>query len=145
MRWLIACLLLIASPASADFIELKELSIDAIQFFPSGIEPLISWNGQGRAPDKQLDLNMNAQVAKVVYWDNRVHSMTDKTLDGTSSQFRVVGWNFRIGVQFSEQLQVGYYHFSKHLLDHSFPGGAFPVLDGVEVKWYLFGGKNGNR
>lgn len=134
----LACLLS-ATMALADYhlIDLQEVSVDAIQFFDGGNDPLITWNGLHHNVDKQIDLNINLKVSEVLYWDNKIHSMTDSNPAG-GGQFRLIGWNFRFGVTLSEYLQVGYYHFSQHLLDYQLPGGAFPVLDGIEVRWKLY-------
>jgi hypothetical protein len=85
---------------------------------------------------KQIDLNVNADILTYGFWENRVHSMTDETVDGPG-QFRVVGWNYRIGVHVSKYLDVYYEHFSRHLLDTTYPT-AFPVQDSFGIKLRIF-------
>lgn len=121
-------------------IKLSELSMDYISFFPGGYDPMITQNGlKDRALGKQLDLNLNFDIFKYLYWDNKIHSMTDKRLIGsdTADQFRLIGWNFRFGARPLSYLEIGYWHFSQHLLDTTYEHGHWPVQDGIQIKLYI--------
>lgn len=148
MRNFIALLLMITPAASfaADFKiwELDELKFTYRSFFEGGRDPLITDNGlPNRALGKELNLTMNTSLFKYGYFNNTIHSMTDEIKGtGGSGQFRMVGWEFGLGVDFSKiskhtPFSVGYYHYSQHALDHTYPW-AFPVKDAIEVNIYLF-------
>ncbi len=126
--------------------ELKEVSISYKSFFDKGHDPLITDNGlRGRALDKGIDLNMNTDVFHYLYWNNTVHSLTDRGVDGGSGQFRMVGWEFGFGVDVRKAasylpITVGYYHYSQHCLDCTYPF-HYPVKDAIELKLFLYEGK----
>lgn len=121
-------------------IELEEVKITYMSFFPGGRDPLISYNGlPDRSPGKQLDLRIDTTVANYFYWTNTVHSLTDQYAStGHEGQFRVVGLNMILGLRVASFLDIYYYHFSKHLLDAVYAPGGFPVVDSIGFNLYLF-------
>lgn len=131
-------------------IEMNEVFLSYRQYLPGSSDPLINDNSlPNRLMDKGIDLSVNLNLFRYLYWENTVVSLTDKGANGENGQFRLVGWNYRLGVNLTDYLQVGYYHFSKHLLDTTVPfSSGFPVQDAVEVKINLFrrdGITNGNH
>lgn len=118
-------------------IDVQELAIDYKQYLPGGHYPYITDNGMpDRMLDKGLDLIVNMTVVKYFYWDNRIVSLTDADTGSGRGQFRLVGWNFRFGLQVADAIQFGYYHFSQHLLDATLPW-HFPVEDAVELRFII--------
>lgn len=147
-KWaVIGCLLLalfcvlIGTSKADDFkvIALEELAIDFRQYMPNGYYPYITNNGlENREVGQGLDVIMNLTVMKYFYWDNKIVSLTDRGRnDSGPGQFRLVGWNFRFGLQLSSFVQFGYYHFSQHLLDGQFPW-HYPVEDAYELRFIIF-------
>ena len=126
-------------------LELREVSVDFKQFFDGANYPLITNNGLGQALDKELNLNIKTDILNYFYWDSTIHSMTDKRLySDKAGQFRLIGLEFGFGLRVSSTLEVGYYHYSQHLLDAEFPW-HFPVVDAVQVKIYLYRDKAPRR
>ena len=136
---IIVGLIVFSSIVHADAFELKEVSLNYRDFLPGTYYPLITNNGiPNRALDKELLLNLNSDLWKYGYWNNTVHTMTDKdATTGATGQFRLVGWEFRVGAKVFDCLDVGYYHHSQHLMDASLPY-HFPTEDAVEIKIYLY-------
>ena len=133
-------LLVFSNIVNADAIELKELSIEYKDFFPGGTDPLITQNGlPDRTLGKELNLNIYTDIYEYCYWNNTVHSMTDEIIgSGGRGQFRMVGWEFSVGCRLIQELDFGYYHFSRHNLDHLSTLGHFPVQDSLGIKIYLY-------
>jgi len=124
------------------FLELNELSLDLKSYMDGGHYPLITDNGLygGRLLDKELNMTVKTDILHYLYWDSTIHSMTDRTKDKQHGQFRTVGLEFGFGVRLSSSVEVGYYHFSEHMLDASFPW-HFPVRDAIQVKFFLYRAK----
>lgn len=129
---------------NGDVLELNEASVGYINYFPGGVDPLITENSNlpNRTIGSNLELNINSNILKYLYWNNKVHAGTDKVLNTngsvSSGQFRTVGLEFHLGVIISDNLQFGYYHHSIHTLDTTYGGGTFPRLDGIELKLFLY-------
>ena len=131
-------LFLLSGYVKADSMSIEELSVQYKHFLSGGSHPLITENGlSGKTLDKELNLTLNTNIFKYVYFNNFVHSMTDKNVDGSQGQFRLIGWQYAIGAHLSSALDVGYYHFSQHLLDTTYSHGHFPVENAIELKLYL--------
>ena len=136
---LLSQLLLAGELPDQKVLELEEASITLNQFLPGGSYPLITENGlSNRALDKELNLNLNMSVFKYGFWDNRIHSMTDSGTNGDRGQFRLIGWNFKLGVHLGKRFDIYYEHFSQHLLDAQFKWGRFPVQDSIGIKLILY-------
>lgn len=130
-----------------EIVNLTEVNVNYISFFPGSFDPLITENASmpNRQLGKQLDLNVNMDFMKYGYWDNKVHSLTDDRINPNDSagQFRLVGLNSRLGLRVSQHLEIGYFHYSQHLLDTGYQAGNgvsnhWPVEDGLEIKLWLF-------
>lgn len=125
-----------------DVFQLDDLSIHYTTFFQGSQDPLLMQsNLPDRQLDKQLDLHLDTSIFQNVYWKNTIHSFTDNTIGTNSGQFRAVGLNLKIGVKLFDWLDVGYTHFSEHLLDATYQYGSFPRQDGAEVIIYLINNK----
>jgi hypothetical protein len=123
---------------SDDFhiLELKEVYVDYLSFFKGGRDPLITQNGlRDKHLDKELNLNLNMNLFKYGYFNSMIHSMTDKD-SADHGQFRLVGLKFETGIRLTNWIEVGYHHFSQHLLDYNSPN-AFPVQDAVQIRLFL--------
>lgn len=121
-----------ANASEFHLIELRDAYIDYHQFLPGGSDPLITQNGlPDRALDRELDLHLDVDFLKFGYFNNMVHSMTDQGADGSMGSFRVVGWNWRLGVRVTPFLDLWIDHYSQHLLDTTYAYGHFPLQDSV--------------
>jgi len=143
-KLLLAGLMLLSSTVCyADTIDLDEVKIAYKQFFPYGYEPLINQNGmKDRELRKELSLFVNNNILTHGYFNNQILSYTDR--DGPSQSgenFRIVGWNFELGIHLFDNLDVYYWHFSKHYLDTKPVTGRFPVQDAVGINLYLYRAK----
>lgn len=132
------------SPAEAAVrpFQLREVSLSFRNYFPGGVNPLITYNGlPDRHLDKDVDVNLSIDLFRYFYWNNLIHSTTDKDSNG-SGQFRLIGWQFSLGVDFGRMwdwlpVMFGYAHHSQHLLDYASPY-HFPVQDALEIRIFLY-------
>ncbi len=133
--------------ARADTIELQEVSVVWQRYFPGGVDPLVTENSNlpNRTLGNNLQLNVNTNILKYLYWNSRIHASTDQVLniDGSTSggQFRTVGLEFGLGVNLTKNIQFGYHHHSQHILDSSYGNGPFPREDSLELKIWLYKAK----
>ncbi len=110
-------------------LEMRETKLNYKYFVHPGRDPLFTSSHQ----KEELNLSVNTNMLGVFYWDNTVHAKTD------DAQYRVVGWNIKLGVHLHPRLDIQYEHFSRHLLDSKHPTmGGFPVEDSVGVNLYLY-------
>lgn len=128
-----------------ELIDMRDVTLTYHNFFPGGVDPLLTQNNLqlGHSMDKEINIGINMDIAKYLYWDNTVHSMTDLGPSGTRGQFRMIGWEFGFGVDVRRiysklPVSFGYYHYSRHLLDTDSSLGHFPVEDAFEIKLYLY-------
>lgn len=118
-------------------IELKEVYINYHWITPNGRDPLFtSW---GLKPQKDLEVHINFDTFKYIYWDNNIHSTTDE------HQFKLVGWEARIGIHILDCVDLGIYHHSQHILDGVYPYDGFPVKDAIELRLNIYKSKNLKR
>lgn len=136
----LSIILSLINVSKADTLELQEIKLNYKSFFPGGSDPLITQNGLNHNMDKELNLHLNMDFFDHFYWNNMIHSMTDKDEAG-SGQFRLVGWNFNLGLHLTDYVDFGYHHFSQHLLDYAGPN-HYPVQDAWEINVYIFRKKN---
>lgn len=142
MRHLMALLMLASLPVQASewkLIELKEVRADYAKFLFGGRDPLITSNGiPNKTLGERLNLTVNNDICKYLFWNNTVHSMTDKDIPTGAGQFRMVGLESRVGVNISKYFDVSYYHFSKHVLDSTYAHERFPVQDAIELRVFFY-------
>jgi hypothetical protein len=135
--FLILYVLFLNRIVKADVFTLEDVSISYKDYI-SGRSPLITQNGlEGAKLGQEFNLNLNTNIYDVIYWENIIHTTTDK-YDNHNGQFRLVGWQLRFGLRLTENFDIGYYHHSQHLLDYVYPYGKFPYEDAVELKIYLY-------
>lgn len=84
-------------------------------------------------PTTRLDLHVDLKLLDdAMFFNNMVHTETDQT------QFRSVGWNYRLGVHLGDSVDLYFEHYSIHLLD------AIPQFDykydAIGVRIYLYKG-----
>ena len=93
---------------------------------------------------QEVDLDFNVDfLDDYFFWNNHVWSTIDRwEKTGKMGVFRNVGWNWRIGFRPCDYLEVGYWHFSKHMLDANYSkainDGKFPVEDALEIRFWLY-------
>lgn len=104
------------------FIQTDELSVQYKRFHESARHPLFV----DSIPKEGIDLVMNTDLLfQTMFWDNRVHTMTN------DAQFKLVGWEFKLGTRITHFLTAEYQHHSQHLLDSVYPNMKFPVEDSL--------------
>ena len=143
---LMAILLYKAGTVEAfDVLELREVTVIYRSYTAGSVDPLLTQNSYepGRIVDKGLDLEVNSDVLGFFYWDNTVHSMTDRSAVDGPGQFRMVGLEWRLGLDVERlcgalPLSIGWWHYSRHLLDTRWGLGHFPTADALEIKLKLF-------
>jgi hypothetical protein len=137
MRILIAVvLLLVPATANADVFEIRELYLINKNFFEGSRSFYISESDiENRDLDREVSLFWNIDLIDgMFYFDNQLISYTDRNSEsGETDQFRFMGWHFKFGARITSFLDVGYAHFSGHLLDAEYPRMKFPVED----SWYV--------
>ena len=143
---LILAILTLLSPnlGLASPFELRELYLTA-KHFKSGSRVFDYDNAmlENREVGMEIDLDFNVNILKYGYWNNHVWSIVDRWEDTQKmGWFRNVGWNWRLGVRPCPWLEVGWWHFSKHMLDAQYSShvndGKFPVEDSIEVRLWLY-------
>lgn len=143
---LMGLLLFLRGEADAfDVFQLREVTVIYRSYESGGVDPLITQNPY--QPDKSLgqglDLVVNVDLLKFLYWDNTVHSMTDRNATNAPGQFRMVGLEWGLGIDLKRvwralPLSIGRYHYSRHLLDTEYGLGHFPLLDAWEIRLKLY-------
>lgn len=132
--------LILTSDAHASnwkLIELREASLSVRHFLPGAYDPLVNEIGvPNRELDKGIDLNLNSDFLKFFYFNNVVHTRTDRGTDGSGGQFRTVGWNYHLGARVSPWLSVEYEHHSQHIMDAT--RSRVPLEDSLGFKLFLF-------
>lgn len=136
-------LFLVSSLAHCETLEIEDLTIKYINYFPGGVDPLLTQNGlPNRTVGQDLQLSLSTSIYDHVYWDSIVHSGTDRIFadngDTVPGQFRTVGLIMRLGLNLTDSTQLGLFHHSQHLLDTTYAHGPFPRLDGIELKINLY-------
>jgi len=73
--------------------------------------------------------NLGLRVLNVLRWDNRFH------LDNADSQVKLVGWEYRVTMDYFSKVQPFFNHHSEHLLDEGPNDRSFPVEDKYGVSF----------
>lgn len=122
--------------------DVQEMYVNYHFYAPGGVDPLTTQNGlPNRTMGQGAEFNVKTRVFQHLYWDNRIHTTTDKYIDsGENGQFRTVGLETRFGVRLHDNLDIGYYHHSEHVLDYE-RTSPFPRRDAFEVRFYLYNAK----
>lgn len=127
--------------------ELQEVYVTYRSFLPGGTEPMITQNPAlpDRALGNELDLTVNINLFKYLYWNNTVHSLTDRQAGAPTDpgQFRMVGLEMGLGIDLMRlwevlPVSVGYAHYSRHVLDAPYGLGHSPVEDSIEIKLHIY-------
>lgn len=124
---LLLCVTISKRAHSIEPVKLRDVFID-YRDFTFARDPVLS--AAGYELQKQLDLTLNSTLADYVFWKNKVHSQTDQR------QFRLVGWESRVGITLHKNLELEYGHFSRHILDGVTPN-EFPVQDWFGFRFYF--------
>lgn len=119
--------------AAVDPFELEQVDIHYKRFAPGGRNPLFFSTEQ----KEELNFGVMTRVARFGFLNLKLHSMTDQF------QFHVAGLNFTAGVRVFPWLDIQTEHFSRHILDTSYPHQGFPVEDSVGLRLYLYRAKQG--
>lgn len=122
---LLTVLLVAPKVMADDVIEIQEASLSAKNFNDYTVDSFVPH------PKNEYVLTLNSNVYSRFYWNNSIHSQTDVT------QFRMVGLESRLGIYLSSHIDIGFYHFSKHMLDSTIDG-HYPNMDAIELKIYFF-------
>jgi hypothetical protein len=118
-----------ADAAENWFIQPDELSVQYKGFHKSARHPLFT----DSTPKEGIDLVMNTDLLfGTAFWDNTIHSTTD------DSQYRHIGWQFKLGTRVASFLTIEYQHHSQHLLDTSYPHMKFPVEDSLGFTLHIY-------
>lgn len=115
-----------------DLLQLRDVGVHVKRFTHEGRDPNVPL-----PPTGQLDAVIDTDIANVVYWNNRIHSLQD------ANGFALVGLNYQFGVRMSETVDLQYEHCSKHLLDgRASPGGlGYPLEDSVGIYLHVYTNK----
>jgi hypothetical protein len=113
--------------------EITYVDIEYQHYHPSGRFPEMP---NYRAKEG-LALDFNTQLLGPVYW---IHALTDP------GQYRLVGWNFELGVNplffvpydYAKAFQIYYEHHSQHILEDHHPYVKFPVNDSLGLRWVIY-------
>jgi len=138
----ILLLFLLASTATASPFQLRESWAEYHDYETGSRHLMVDWQ-DGRRLSKEINLHLNTDLMKVGYFDNEIWGLMDKKKSGGASRFRVVGWNYRLGIRAISFLDLYYQHTSSHVLDKK-PPFKYPVTDSWGVKlWFYRKDKSG--
>lgn len=128
-----------------DVFQVEEVTVIYRKFVSGSEEPLITQNPAipEREMNEEVNLTVNSSVLKYFYWDNTVHSMTDKSSTDGSGSFRRVGWEWGLGVDLQRiwgplPVSIGRYHYSQHILDGQWGLGHTPLENAWELRLRLY-------
>jgi hypothetical protein len=104
--------------------------------------PEIGCNQWRGAAELQTDFSSYG----LLYMKNRVHG------EGTQSKFMTVGWQYDLGLRLDRQLEVGWHHHSRHVMEQKAPTvisadgrttltNKFPIYDAYYIRFVLYSGK----
>jgi len=119
-------------------IDLREAYVIGHHYYGTSQNYLVTSNGMHRELSKELSLVWNLDLGRYMYWDNKIYGLMDREPGEFSGQFRVVGWDFQLGVRLCSYLNFEYEHFSKHVLDYKYPTEGYPSEDSFGIRLYLF-------
>lgn len=129
----------LAIATQGNFFDINEVSLDYRLYSESSRLPLVTQNGlPNRRIDSGINLNVNIDIARYLYWDNTIHTYSDAIIASDApGQHRTVSWEYSLGVRISKELSVGYYHHSQHVLDTSY-ANPLPLEDAIQIKFTIF-------
>jgi hypothetical protein len=84
-------------------------------------------------PKEAINVGIKLDILRIGYWDSLIESLT------TGSQYRGIGLDTRLGIRVTENVELGLWHHSQHVLDRSEGNiGKFASEDAVEIKVFLY-------
>ncbi len=99
--------LMTSSLSYGDVFSLRDIYMDFHQYGMGSRNPLIDFQGD-RVLDKEVSVYFNTDMFNIFYFDNKILGLVDKAEDNDDSRFRVVGWNFDIGLRLSSWAHIEY-------------------------------------
>lgn len=134
--FLIACgvLLFMGLTAHADdIVMLDKVDIEYFSYSSGSTDPLISYDGVSKGLGNSLNLKLDTTILSYLYLNSRVLGESD------NSQYRSIGLEMALGARLTSWLDLGYYHFSRHLLDTPIAyGQAFERMDALAITIKLY-------
>ena len=135
-------LLLVSVPALAEdwrLLEANSVDIAYRSYFEGSRSALETQNG---LPNRQLGKGLDFDIKNDLFWgigylDLLLHAKTDEDTKNGGGQFRSAGLQFRVGFNFTDHIQFGYFHHSQHVLDTEYKPG-FPVEDALELRVNIY-------
>lgn len=122
-----------------DIISLDAVDVTYQRFNEDGIEPMITYDGLNRKLGSSLGLQLDTTVFSYFYANFNVASMRDYYPEGDYGQYRTIGLQARLGMRLTEWLDIGYYHYSRHLMDTPEPDGqSYQQTDALEITIHLY-------
>ena len=123
-------LLLLGTAAGADDfgVHLDEATVDYARFQDGARIPELTYTD---VPKERLDVGLNMSFLRWGYLNNTIHSLT------STAQFRLISWEYQVGVHLGDVADVYAEHRSEHLLDEQGPS-RFPTQNAVGIKIYLY-------
>lgn len=118
-------LLLILLPSFSWAIGLEEVSIEYNKYL-NGRNLLL----YPEAPTQSLSFNLDTSLNKF-FWDNEIKSYTDK------NGFRSIAWEFYLGYNIYNTIDVFYRHESQHVLDKKHSFADFPYENSFGLRLYI--------
>lgn len=129
LKSLLALILLLSSSAQAQFKVMEAREVYAEYAWNTySAEP---WLAPNYSASNRFDLHVNVDFFnRYAFIDTMVHSLTDST------QYRLVGLQYRIGLRPIPQVELYFEHYSQHLLDYvpNMPN----AYDSVGIKVYIY-------
>jgi hypothetical protein len=81
----------------------------------------------------EIDLACSSLNEVCLYWNNNVNSKA------SSSQYRLISWDYRLGLSIGKYLELGWHHTSQHFLDQRSAAGRVYPLENIlflQLKFY---------
>jgi hypothetical protein len=134
MTWLLLAAMLHMNAAKADNFpfQLQDVYLDYQHETTVGFDPVLqTLNDPNVTLNNHLDLHLDLDVFKYFYWNNKINTTSDQ------SNFRVIGWEYALGVRLFPFLEAGYFHHSQHILDMP-DVQHFPLENAIQIKLIFY-------
>ena len=125
---------------SASMFELRSLYFDVRKYRENPKNFFIdNWSDEHEL-DGQIGLVLDVDLmGGWIYHSSNVTGLTSRLKDNDEAdQFRFISWEYELGLRPFNWLEIGWHHFSGHILDGEYINHHFPVHDALQIKLFLY-------
>jgi hypothetical protein len=134
--WLLIFSLFYQCSDDVEGAEVKKAAIEFGSYYGKNHDPYLLLDREDEQLEHTPSMIMNVDVICTkandvcIFWDNTVLGKA------TTTQYRGVGWDFRVGLNFDNRVETGVHHYSYHELDRkSNRDIRFPLENTVYIQF----------